>query len=130
MNQKIIDDKIERKSLWIAYTIYTMLFKYYTKGLKKIKKLDVFEKYEGIIYRLIASQTLRETDKAFEQFKKLQVLSQIKQKKYVTSIWSALNLKDTFSPYLPFSGAKNLKRFWKTHEINELGDRSIFIQKD
>ena len=45
-----------------------MLFKYYTKGLKKLKKLDTFEKYEGIIYRLISLKSLNDTENAFRKF--------------------------------------------------------------
>jgi len=45
----------------VAYVVYTMLFKYYTRGLKKIKKLQVFEQYEGILYRLISFKSLRDT---------------------------------------------------------------------
>ena len=45
-----------------------MLFKYYMKGLKRLKKLDEFEQYEGIIYRLISMKALKDTGRAFDKY--------------------------------------------------------------
>ena len=56
---------MENKISWTAYVIYTMLFNYYTSGLKKLRKMECFRDYEGLIYRLIALKALKDTNKAF-----------------------------------------------------------------
>ena len=46
-------DKLESRAKWSAFIVYILLFKYYMKGIKKLKKFDNFPDYEGLIYRLI-----------------------------------------------------------------------------
>ena len=43
------------------------------------------------------------------------------------SVWNALDIPDSYSPYFNFKNHINLEKYWKTFEINELGDRDIFF---
>ena len=84
-----------------------MLFKYYMKGLKRLKKLNEFETYEGIIYRLIALKAIKDTQKAFKKFMQLKLFDE-REEFYIKSAWDELNLKEAISPYAPFSSNKKL----------------------
>ena len=67
-----------------------MLFKYYTSGLKKLRKMDCFRDYEGLVYRLIALKALKDTNKAFKKYSTVKLT---KAKKFsVKNLWNELGL--------------------------------------
>lgn len=84
-----------------------MLFRYYTKGLKKLRKLDVFEQYEGIIYRLVALKALRDTEKAFDRYSTMNPLK-ANFGSHIQCLWDVLDLNTAFSPFFAYSGNKKL----------------------
>lgn len=67
-SNNIIKDHCENRLSWAAYIVYTMLFHYYTSGLKKLKRMDCFREYEGLVYRLIVLKALKDTNKAFKKY--------------------------------------------------------------
>ena len=122
---RIIQDNLEGRDKWHAFVLYMLLFKYYTKGLKKFSKFDSFYKYEGLIYRLIATKALKDTNHAF----KMKNLGKI-QGKGVKSVWDELKLKSFYAPFSKYVSSKKINKYWRKFEINELGDRETFIQKE
>ena len=62
---RILGDSLESRKEWTAFFIYSLLFEYYMSGIRKMQIYDCFEKYEGLIYRIIALKSLNDTNKAF-----------------------------------------------------------------
>ncbi len=128
ITNRIIQDNTSKRKEWIAFTVYTLLFTYYMRGIKKLSQYECFSKYEGLIYRLIAIKALRDTNMGYSRRNSLKFYKG--QNYYVKSLWNELGLADSFAPYANYNGNKRFTDFWRRFEINELGERSVFLQKE
>lgn len=122
---RIIDDKVEDRSSWTPYLLYTLLFEYYMKGIKKLARFDTFKQYEGLIYRLIAMKSLRDTNEAFDQYRGFW-----SKKFHVKTLWNKFGMHDFISPWALFANNKHYVSYWRQYETNELGSRSVFLQME
>jgi hypothetical protein len=131
VKNSIISDKLVSRDYWIPFLIYTMIFGYLFNTTKKLEYLEVFPKYNGLIYRLIAVTSFQVLNKTMKKKHWLHFMfkGRFDHRKYlVNNIWSELGVDETISPYLPFIQRDKFKKLFCNYEINELGDRSYFNQ--
>ena len=121
---RLIDDRLIDRDTWMPYIIYILMFKYYLRGIKKLMRFEKFKNYQGFIYRMIASRAINSTNEAFKKF------SIFKSYDLLETVWNKLGIRDSASPWAPFISNKNINKYWRTYEINELGNRDIFLQME
>ncbi len=124
---RIIEDRTENRSTWIAFLTYVSMFEFYYKATRKMRFYDEFKKYSGLINRLIALKALRDTNNTFKARARIW---NFWRNYYVSSLWNKLYISDSVSPYAEFRSSRTLESMWRTYECNELGKREIFLQMD
>lgn len=129
------DLKVERLDMSAYYTFAAITKKLHRDFFKKVlgkEKVDreVFEKFAGIVYRLIYQKAYQVTNAAYDKY--LRGFFQIifccrwKKRRYVTNLWDRIEV-EPMSPYYAFDGESSI---WRTYQTNERGDRGIFRSMD
>ena len=124
----LLDDFVENKLNWVSYMVFISVCQYFMKTSRKLRVYDEFEKYKGLIDRLIYLKALRCTNNALNS--KFFISSFFGDKYFVKSIWNTLGIKDSMSAYAIFCSTEELELSWRTFEVNEISQRDVFLQMD
>jgi hypothetical protein len=130
VKKNVIEDKTVGRDYWIPFIVYSMIFSYLFVQTKKLEFLEVFPKYSGLIYRLIAITSFQITNDTMKRMKWLRTVTigRFDGKHQLHNVWTRLGLKETISPFIPFIQRPKFKKLFSNFEINELSDRRYFTQ--
>lgn len=130
MKKNVLDDQPVSRDLWMPFILYTFVFQYLFKNTKKLEYLEVFPRYSGLVYRLIAFTAAQVVNKTMRRMKPFRYIfkGRFDGKFLVHNLWTRLKINETISPFLPFIERPRFAKLFKTYETNELGDRDYFNQ--
>lgn len=138
-NTEIQNDCLISRKEWAAYFIYLCyLEKYFDLLLSKLKKNQYIQENILFLLKLIFRKAVGDSNEIHDEFNKsnpLLVLLGIEKKKSILkTIWSKLRM-DPSPPFSKFfiSGSlkeKTKRNLWRTYEINEQNERSIFLNME
>lgn len=129
------DQMTTRIDMEAYYTFAAIIKKLHKDFYKKVlgkEKTDraVYEKYAGIVYRLIFQKAYAVTNEAFDRyfrsFFKMIFCCRCKKRTYVNDLWDRIEVKP-LGPYSKFDLSHSI---WRDYQINERGDRSFFRSMD
>ena len=125
-------DRVDMEAYYTFASIIKKLHKDFYKKVLGKEKTDraMYEKYAGIMYRLIFQKAYSATNKAFDSYfrsfwKKI-FCCRCRKRKYVHDLWDRIEVK----PLAPFSKFDLSHSIWRDYQINERNDRSYFRSMD
>lgn len=128
--KNVLDDLPVSRDYWIPFILYTFVFQHLFKSTVKLEGLEVFPRYSGLVYRLIAVTAAQVVNKIMRRIKPFRFFfkGRFDSKFMVHNLWTRLNISETLSPFLPFIKLPRFSKLFKTYESNELADRQHFNQ--
>lgn len=127
---KLLDNNLlTRNELELNY-IFTMVFQFWGKKLSKIRKMSGLE--YPFLLRLCLMKSIYLTNQGTKSA--TNILDRgfailMRMKTSIVTIWDQLRIKPTL-PYSQFSSKPRYLKLYKTYEINETGNRSIFTPQE
>lgn len=130
------DDQTTKRLEMEAYYTFASIMKklhkdYFKKVLGKDKlNKEFFEKYAGLLYRLIFKKAYQITNTTYDKYLRgfLQIIfcCRWRKVKYVNTLWD----KVAVSPVSPYAKFDHSHSIWRDYQTNERGDRGLFRSMD
>lgn len=128
----IMDNRLSRRRTMEPFYIFCNVFHFWGTKLMRLSGQPTFRREFPFLLRLLFMKALHFTNQSYERTENLfdNILNAYSGgKRRVRTIWDYMGTEPT-CPYMNFSNNPKIFKLFKTYEINEKSERSVFTSQE